>query len=378
MSSGEIRSLYESTSRMVKTLSIAVQGCAHGELLNIYSKLEAQYGSKLPDLLIILGDFQSLRNEDDMESIAIPDRYKRLGDFPKYYSGELEAPILTIFIGGNHECMQGLAELPSGGFIAKNIYYMGYSGSVVIQGITISGLSGIYKHHDFNSARPSLEHIKIHGWHNYVRSMYHVRKSDVLPLFMLSKSDIMLSHDWPNGVVGHGNVKTLIKLKPYFKEDIRQGKLGSPVNWELLRSLMPRWWLSAHLHVKYEAEVVEKKRGLQETNPDEIDLDLDFNESSSSKNCNIEPRRTKFLALDKCGPKRKHMSLLELPVDEAHPTFDSNEVRMYVNPEFEANRDFLTTNKATARKLQDIDFEELRHQRGDAGEINWEHYELKH
>lgn len=31
--------------------------------------------------------------------------------FYKYYSGELVAPILTIFIGGNHESSQYLLEL---------------------------------------------------------------------------------------------------------------------------------------------------------------------------------------------------------------------------------------------------------------------------
>lgn len=43
----------------------------------------------------------------------------------RYYSGEKEAPVLTIFIGGNHEASNFLQELPYGGWVAKNIYYMG-------------------------------------------------------------------------------------------------------------------------------------------------------------------------------------------------------------------------------------------------------------
>ena len=43
----------------------------------------------------------------------------------RYYSGEKKAPILTIFIGGNHEASNYLQELPYGGWVAKNIYYMG-------------------------------------------------------------------------------------------------------------------------------------------------------------------------------------------------------------------------------------------------------------
>lgn len=45
--------------------------------------------------------------------------------FPRYYSGEKKAPVLTIFIGGNHEASNHLQELPYGGWVAPNIYYLG-------------------------------------------------------------------------------------------------------------------------------------------------------------------------------------------------------------------------------------------------------------
>ncbi|SCU93971.1 LAFA_0F19174g1_1 [Lachancea sp. 'fantastica'] len=357
---------------MSQSLSIAVQGCAHGELSTIYKAIEGRCKTKLPDLLIILGDFQSMRDEQDLESIAVPEKYKKMGDFYKYYTGELVAPLPTIFIGGNHECMRGLAELPFGGFVAKNFYYMGYSGSIVIKGIEISGLSGIYKRHDFNAARPSLSNIESEGWGKYVRNLYHVRKSDVLPLFMLEHTDVMLSHDWPNGVVQHGDTKRLLKLKPFFKEDIRRNNLGSPVSWQLLRKLMPTWWLSAHLHVRFEAEVVSNKRGLEEPNPDEIDLDLDFDTQKPAPT----KTATKFLALDKCGRNRKHLEFITLSVDPAHPTFDDGPLKIFANPEFVANREFLASNPCTER-LEDINFDKLREARGSLDDVKWEEYELK-
>lgn len=43
----------------------------------------------------------------------------------RYYKGEKEAPILTIFVGGNHEASNYLQELPYGGWVAPNIYFMG-------------------------------------------------------------------------------------------------------------------------------------------------------------------------------------------------------------------------------------------------------------
>lgn len=35
--------------------------------------------------------------------------------------------MLTLFVGGNHESSGYLAELPNGGWVAPNIYYMGYA-----------------------------------------------------------------------------------------------------------------------------------------------------------------------------------------------------------------------------------------------------------
>ena len=48
----------------------------------------------------------------------------------QYYSGEKVAPVLTIFIGGNHEASNYLQELPYGGWAAPNISYLGYAGSL--------------------------------------------------------------------------------------------------------------------------------------------------------------------------------------------------------------------------------------------------------
>lgn len=68
------------------SLKVAVQGCCHGELNSIYShvaKLEAQNGYKV-DLLLICGDFEAMRNRHDVEAMAAPQRFKRLGGFHKY------------------------------------------------------------------------------------------------------------------------------------------------------------------------------------------------------------------------------------------------------------------------------------------------------
>jgi lariat debranching enzyme len=55
------------------------------------------------------------------------------------------APVLTLFIGGNHEATNHLHELYYGGWAAPNIYFLGYSGVVTFRGLRIAGVSGIFK-----------------------------------------------------------------------------------------------------------------------------------------------------------------------------------------------------------------------------------------
>ncbi|KAG2459099.1 DBR1A enzyme, partial [Polypterus senegalus] len=132
-------------------MKIAVEGCCHGELDKIYETiafLEAKENVKV-DLLLCCGDFQAVRNEADMKCMAVPPKYRQMQTFYKYYSGEKKAPFLTIFIGGNHEASNYLQELPFGGWVAPNIYYLGYAGVVQYRGIRIGGLSGIFKSHDY-------------------------------------------------------------------------------------------------------------------------------------------------------------------------------------------------------------------------------------
>lgn len=80
-------------------LQIAVEGCGHGELDKIYETmqhLEQRDGRKI-DLLVCCGDFQAVRNQDDLECMACPPKYRHIATFYKYYSGEKVAPYPTIF-----------------------------------------------------------------------------------------------------------------------------------------------------------------------------------------------------------------------------------------------------------------------------------------
>ena len=236
------------------TVSIAIEGCCHGELDLIYQRLqdhESKTGRKI-DLLLCCGDFQSHRNAADFHSSSIPPKYRNLGTFPQYYAGEKTAPILTIFIGGNHEASQPLRELYYGGWVAPNIYYLGAAGVIQFAGLRIGGISGIYKSHDYQ-----MGHYEMPPYDNSsLRSVYHVRNVDVYRMKSLSTPlDVMLSHDWPLGIEQHGNLQELLRMKPYFRQEVENNDLGSPPNREILDTIKPKHWFAAHLHVKFKATV---------------------------------------------------------------------------------------------------------------------------
>eukprot|EP00090_Calanus_glacialis_P038839 TRINITY_DN67686_c0_g1_i1.p1 TRINITY_DN67686_c0_g1~~TRINITY_DN67686_c0_g1_i1.p1 ORF type:complete len:515 (-),score=189.89 TRINITY_DN67686_c0_g1_i1:56-1600(-) len=263
-------------------MRIAIEGCTHGELEKTYQtiqQIEEQEGGKV-DLLLCCGDFQSTRNLSDLACMACPDKYKSMCSFYKYYSGEAIAPVLTIFIGGNHEASNYLQELAYGGWVAPNIYYLGYAGVVQVNGVRIGGLSGIYKGFDYlhgHFEKPPYDD-------NSIRSAYHVRNVEVFRLKQLAGNspDIMMSHDWPRSVYKHGNVEKLLRYKKHFREEVEQDRLGSPPAKDILDTLQPDFWFSAHLHCKFAAVVPHV-----ETN-----------------------KSTKFLALDKCLPRRQFLQVV--------------------------------------------------------------------
>jgi lariat debranching enzyme len=264
-------------------MKIAIEGCCHGELDNIYSTLEhieTENNIKI-DLLIICGDFQAARNEKDLASMAIPNKYLEMGTFWKYYAGQKKAPMLTIFVGGNHEASNYMSELPYGGWVAENIYYMGYANVINFAGLRIAGLSGIFNSKDFYKGHHELPPYDS----NSLRSVYHVKNLETFRLSQIKQPlDIMVTHDWPANVYKCGDVAYLLRLKPFLADEIGTNPLGSLENERLLKLLQPTYWFSAHFHVKYAGVY-------KHTNTD---------------------RTTKFLALDKCLPGRQFLQVIDI------------------------------------------------------------------
>ncbi|KAG8630219.1 hypothetical protein KVT40_001838 [Elsinoe batatas] len=265
-------------------LLLAIEGCGHGVLHSIYASatLAAERaGWPTIDLLLIGGDFQSVRNANDLACVSMPAKYRSMQDFHEYYSGARKAPYLTIFVGGNHEASNYLSELHYGGWVAENIYFMGAANVLDVGGVRIAGMSGIWKGYDYR--KPHFERLPYNS--DEVKSVYHTREVDVRKLLAVrTQVDVGVSHDWPKGVEWMGDHARLWRGKGHLEQDAREGRLGNTAAKMVLERLRPRWWFSAHLHVKYAAvvehqqipkEVAEVVNGGAEKNADEIDLDDD-------------------------------------------------------------------------------------------------------
>ncbi|KAJ7523148.1 hypothetical protein O6H91_18G039300 [Diphasiastrum complanatum] len=268
-------------------MKIAVEGCAHGDLDNIFATLQhlEQTENTKIDLLICCGDFQAVRNEEDLEALACPPKYRSMNTFWKYYCGEEKAPYPVLFVGGNHEASNYLWELYYGGWVAPNIRFLGFAGVIHFGGLRIGGLSGIYNIRDYRTGH--YERAPYNN--NDIRSVYHVREYDVEKLMQVDEPlDIFISHDWPRGIAKCGNVQDLLKHKPFFQEEVERDTLGSKPAELLLQKLKPSYWFAAHLHTKF-AAVVEHRS---------------------------EERTTKFLALDRCLPNKNFLQIIDFPVPE--------------------------------------------------------------
>ena len=302
--------------------------------------------------------------------MSVPRKYRAIGDFYEYYSGNRRAPYLTLFVGGNHEASSYLQELYYGGWVAPKIYYLGAANVIRLGNLRIAGLSGIWKGYNYN--KPHFERLPYTA--DEIKSLYHVRETDVRKLLLLrTQTDVGISHDWPRGIEWKGDHKQLFRFKEHLERDAQAGTLGNTAARFIMDRLRPRHWFSAHLHCKYNA--VESYDEDNQThgsnigqpdmqnplpasatkNTDEIDLDLDDEETSEVNDdqtvappiadestvsaevraqlpASFQPKSkpkkatvpvletpdgvtnktVKFLALDKCLPNRKFLEILEI------------------------------------------------------------------
>jgi lariat debranching enzyme len=171
----------------------------------------------------------------------------------------------------------------------------------------------------------------------------------------LDPVDIFVSHDWPQGIWEYGDSRTLLKIKPYFQDDMRSGrlittepllsmfnnsvhyclgfvgKLGSPPLMSLLRELQPSYWFAAHLHVKFAALVPHQKSSIENETTTRNHVEA---AQSSCLSVGDQQRATRFLALDKVLPGRPFLQILSIPVPKRGCSTPKSCDRLEYDPEW--------------------------------------------
>lgn len=256
--------------------------------------------------------------------MSVPWKYRHIGDFHQYYSGEKQAPVLTLVIGGNHEASNYLSELYYGGWLAPNIYYLGAVNVLRYGPFRIAGLSGIFKGADYRKPH----HERLPYDRDEIRSIFHLRECDVSKLLQVRfPVDIGISHDWPRRVEWFGDYKKLFADRPNFFESAKIDNLGSAPAEQVMNLLRPKYWFSGHMHIRYTA-VVEHKGNIVEDIFEDLAISDELRAQLPKSMFGAVPRKkksgpkspppditntvTQFLALDKPGPHREFLELLEV------------------------------------------------------------------
>lgn len=178
-----------------------------------------------------------------------------------------------------------------------------------------------------------------------VRSICHVRAVDVQKLLRVTKQvDIGLSHDWPCSVEWGGDAKALFAQKPHFFESVLNGRFGSEPAERMLRRLRPGHWFSGHMHTRFSA-IVEHERFPPKGCFDALDVSgkvrgqLQRAMARRKKSLSgegevpegVTNKVTRFLALDKPGPGREFLELLEIePLCTGGGSDEEGEMRQYM------------------------------------------------
>ena len=222
----------------------AAVGDVHGnidKMIEMLKNYETFYNIKL-SFILQTGDFQPIRNSEDLKTLAVPSKYKKMGDFHKFYHGEKKFPWNVYFIGGNHEPYGFLDKFPEGGEICPNCFYLGRANKIKIYNIYISGLSGIFNENKFLLPHPPVEQIiRIRN-----KDYTYYNKNDLEKLINLGKTDILIIHDWPEGIVNNSE-------KYYYKlRNIGYNITGDRNLRELVEKLQPQLVLCGHHHVRFE------------------------------------------------------------------------------------------------------------------------------
>ncbi len=224
---------------------LAIVGDVHGHhhrMVAMLNSLESKKGIKINSVLQV-GDFEAHRNEEDLSTMAAPQKYRKLGDFHQYHSGIYSFPWPVTFIGGNHEPYGWYDREISGFETATNCFYMGRTGLKDICGFRVVGISGIYAEPKFSSFRPDVD---LCGTVSNKEFIYY-NEQDIEKALEYERCDILMVHDWPMGIISKDDY-------PYFqgrRRSLNPEEIGCEYTFMVMEMLKPKIVACGHMHFKY-------------------------------------------------------------------------------------------------------------------------------
>ena len=249
-------------------MEVFVAGCIHGDwemVVDEVNKLRDE--GKDIQLVLINGDCETFRTLSDINSFAKKEEKMKkgkkpediFGTFYKLYTGEKRAPCLFVLIGGNKECVDLLASLPFGGFIAPNVYYTGRATIIDYKGIRISALGGNYSFKSYN--QPLNIKIPVTDV-QLLKNAQHIRSYNLYQLLLYKNlpqypnMHFIMSHEWPLHLPRQHKDEAPFTDERY-KELIHY--YGIPLPNPLIDTLKPEYWTAAHLHIPFKTTITTYK-----------------------------------------------------------------------------------------------------------------------
>ncbi len=177
-----------------------------------------------------------------------PTKYRKLGDFPDFYEQRAIFPWSIWFIGGNHEPYGFLDQINTGAEVTNNCYYLGRVGSVVLAGLKVVGVSGIYQEEKFHISRPKVDKINSYSNKEYIA----FTEAEIIQALGYKSTDILLLHDWPANIINPADAQQ-------FEQQRRSrgyyDMVGNEYARMLVDELKPKLVVCGHLHKSYRNKI---------------------------------------------------------------------------------------------------------------------------
>jgi lariat debranching enzyme len=224
-------------------------GDIHGRFHRVQDWLAAleQGRGRAIDLAFAVGDVEAFRKADDHRRKAA--KHQMPAEFAEYADGKRSLLRPLYFIGGNNEDFEALHPMQQGGDLIPQAHYLGRAGARELGGLRVAYLSGIYapKHFETPLREPRTKETQ--------KQAGYFREPEVLSFQGVAGIDLMLTHEWPRGLVNRS--KRIKPLRAY-----RFPWIGNPVIKVLVETVRPKWLWCGHSHVPF-AETISHPDGTQ-------------------------------------------------------------------------------------------------------------------